>query len=97
MPISAAAEKLKRELNAPKDAPHEPVPAPKVVPKQQEIADPTKQKGKSQKTKLASKTNKSITQAEALIKGGVPPEEVPKFQDAHYWIQYFPPIGMVYI
>lgn len=26
---------------------------------------------------------------------GVPEEEIPKFQDATYWIKYFPELGLV--
>ena len=49
-------------------------------------------KFKGKKTKLVTKTA-GKRQWEILVQCGVPMDEIPKFVDAEYWLQYFPPHG----
>ena len=56
-------------------------------------ADPTKHKGK--KTKVAQKTGKAKSQWEIMKMLGLSDKQIPKFQNAEHWLQYFPPPAKV--
>eukprot|EP01132_Coremiostelium_polycephalum_P006250 gene6250-7781_t len=100
MPIKVCADKLKREIelygNPPvfpvaTEEPKEQTPAPtENKPKTKE--DPLS--FKSKKTKAASKSDGSTTQWEIMKKLGISDEEIPKFADSAYWLNYFPPYCM---
>lgn len=96
MPIKACADKLKREIeefgNPPKfpaKQTEEPGAAKEEVV---ENIDPTK--GHSKKSKAAAKTGDAKFQWQIMEGMGVPPSEIPKFSDAEYWLDYFPPFAM---
>jgi leucyl-tRNA synthetase len=135
MPIQAAANRLKREIEtgahlkalqggstgsdssvADADAPEpEPVQPPQP-PTTVEIAsttlasqsttstttttdDKVKELGKftGKKTKAVAKgtAGATVTQYEILLRSGIPPEDIPAFQDPTHWLKYFPPLGEV--
>ncbi|MCJ1309094.1 cytosolic leucyl tRNA synthetase [Agyrium rufum] len=52
--------------------------------------DVTKFSGK--KSKAAAKTVKMKYQFQIMLAQGIPREEIHKFADASYWLQYFPPL-----
>eukprot|EP01080_Neovahlkampfia_damariscottae_P009492 gene9492-1698_t len=95
MPIVAAADKLKREIQTYGNPPTFPVE--EVVEKKQEVkvekeVDPTKFSGA--KGKLAGKTDKKAVYQWNILKGmGISEEEIPKFADPVYWTSFFPPLG----
>jgi len=93
MPISAAADRLKREIKVygnPPIFPHPPA-EPEVVEKV--AAVPGKFKGK--KTKAAQKSGGSKSQWEILRMLGISDEDIPEFQNAEHWLGYFPPPAKV--
>jgi len=49
----------------------------------------------AKKGKAASKAQASATQAEILESMGIPKEEIPRFVDPYYWLEYFPPLAKV--
>ncbi|KAI1625684.1 leucyl-tRNA synthetase [Exophiala viscosa] len=49
-------------------------------------------KFKSKKSKAAAKTTKANYQFQTMLAMGIPKEEIHKFADANYWLQYFPPL-----
>ena len=51
-------------------------------------------KAKGGKTKLIQKTGTGIVRQWNILKKMVPEDEIPSFQDALYWLSYFPPIGV---
>lgn len=51
-------------------------------------------KSKGNKTKLVQKTGTGIVRQWNILVKMVPVEEIPLFQDALYWLSYFPPIGV---
>lgn len=48
-------------------------------------------KFKSKKGKQAAKTVKTNYQFQTMLTMGIPKEEIHKFSDASYWLEYFPP------
>ena len=93
MPIQSAAGNLKRELEA-RDEP-EPEATTEAVTTgeldQQRLADGV---FKGKKTKAKAKSG-GLPQSEILRSMGVPEEEIPKFTNPDYWLDYFPPYGQV--
>jgi hypothetical protein len=79
MPIQAAANKLKRELETADDDELEPAPAAAAADTE---AKPSSETAlgtfRGKKTKLVSKTG-TATQYDILLKSGVPEAEIPKF------------------
>lgn len=49
-------------------------------------------KFKSKKGKAAAKTVKTNYQFQTMLAMGIPKEEIHKFADANYWLEYFPPL-----
>ncbi|QKX63363.1 uncharacterized protein TRUGW13939_10533 [Talaromyces rugulosus] len=97
MPILACADKLKDEIKkfgtkfeGYKE--EEAVPDQPPAPTQDTAVDPTKFSG--QKSKAAAKTIKAKYQFQIMLSIGIPLEEIHKFSDAHYWLQYFPPLAI---
>ena len=94
MPIQAAANRLKRELEGEgkEEAKVEQAPA-------DDQDAPGSASGQavgvfhSKKTKAQAKTGNAATQASILRSCKVAEEEIPKFVDPEYWLKYFPPYG----
>ena len=104
MPIQAAANKLKAEIENygcppkfPEDDPE--VRAQMEAELQAEAEakaakqDPDK-KAKGGKTKLVQKTGSGIVRQWNILAKMVPHEEIPQFVDPEHWLNYFPPIGV---
>ena len=62
-------------------------PAPTQAETKEDITKFTSKKGKT-----AAKTVKMKYQFQIMLALGIPREEIHKFADAHYWLQYFPPL-----
>ncbi|EPY50222.1 cytoplasmic leucine-tRNA ligase Lrs1 [Schizosaccharomyces cryophilus OY26] len=93
MPICASADKLSREMEM--FGPNFIVPEEEeqtVSPKQENAKneDVTKHSGK--KSKAASKTAAVKYQFQIMESLGIPRNEISKFADAKYWLEYFPPL-----
>ncbi|XP_056634645.1 leucine--tRNA ligase, cytoplasmic [Diorhabda sublineata] len=88
MPIKACADKLKREMelygNPPKFPNVEEV-------KEEENDGIPKDKSKSKKSKAVAKTGPAKYQWQIMQSIGIKDEDIPKFADALYWCEYFPP------
>jgi leucyl-tRNA synthetase len=84
MPIKAASDTLKREI--------EMYGNPPKFPTEEEGASAASDANLSKKA--ASKAS-SKYQWEIMEQSGVPPSEITKFTDATYWLKYFPPIAKV--
>ena len=103
MPIQAAANKLKMEIEKYGCPPvfdagpseEELAAAAKVAEEEAAAkAAATGQKlRKKKKGKLAKKTGKAKTQWDILKMSGIPEEEIPAFVDPLHWLGYFPPRG----
>jgi len=90
MPIQAAANRLKREIETGKTKSEQ----PKVEEVKEEKKEDTKKGGKGKKDAKAKAPAKvPPTQYEILVQLGIAEEEIPKFKDAKYWLEYFPPKG----
>eukprot|EP00956_Cyclotella_meneghiniana_P021892 scaffold40578_cov72-Cyclotella_meneghiniana.AAC.6 len=104
MPIQAAANKLKAEMEQYGTPPKFPEEDPEVRAKMEaELAAAAKAKAdkdkaeggkKGGKTKLVQKTGTGIVRQWNILKRMVPEEEIPCFADPVYWLMYFPPIGV---
>jgi leucyl-tRNA synthetase len=101
MPIKACADKLVREIenfgqnfeNCPVDAVKDENkdPAPPAPVQQVTKEDVTKFSAK--KSKVNAKTNVALKyQFQIMLALGIPIEEIHKFADPQYWLQYFPPL-----
>lgn len=96
MPIKASADKLVREIemfgknfeNAPKDEVEEEV-ADKPAAAKEDLS-----KFSSKKSKAAAKQGRAKYQFEIMLQLGIPREEIHKFADGNYWIEYFPALCM---
>ncbi|GKT34493.1 Leucine--tRNA ligase, cytoplasmic, partial [Aduncisulcus paluster] len=103
MPIVAAALKLKEEIDefgCPPVFPEDEetvVQTPHTKPEEEKVPEDITGKAlgqfKTKKSKLAAKTG-NARQWTILESMGVDVEEIPKFVEAKYWLQYFPPIAM---
>ncbi|KAL8921893.1 MAG: hypothetical protein Q9208_005497 [Pyrenodesmia sp. 3 TL-2023] len=97
MPIKACADKLTEDVrrfgknferyqeehvNA-----DEPVPAPTQAETKDDITKFT-----SKKSKATAKGVKLKYQFQIMLALGIPREEIHKFADANYWLEYFPPL-----
>ena len=105
MPIQAAANKLKNEIEtfglencrAGKFETEEELAAKlaemKLLAEQKaQGVDTNIGKHKGKKTKLVAKTGKK-KQWEIMVMLNIPLDEIPKFTDAEYWLKFFPPYG----
>jgi leucyl-tRNA synthetase len=82
MPISAAANRIKREMQEAQEALNNPVSEAAVA----EGKKPAEKKD-------AKKVEEKKKQSEILEQIGIPKEEIPNFADPNYWLEYFPPRG----
>ncbi|EGV60825.1 cytosolic leucyl tRNA synthetase [Yamadazyma tenuis] len=92
MPIKAAADKIKREIEDFGEdfsgCPPEDVEEEEVKPEKAKSEDVTKFKAK--KSKAVAKQGRGKYQFEIMLQLGISREEVAKFADPHYWLEYFP-------
>jgi len=101
MPIQAAANKLKYEVNTYGDPPAFPdnddTPSEKKKihndSTQAQIAALAK-KGKGKKAKVQSKSAGTAYQWDALVKMDIPESQISAFADPRKWLSYFPPLGV---
>lgn len=99
MPIKACADKLVREIELygqnferfPDEVIEEP-PAADAAPAQAETKTDLG-KFSAKKGKAAAKSVQSKLQFQIMLAQGIPVEEIHKFADPFYWIQYFPPLA----
>lgn len=78
MPIKASADKLKKEI--------ETYGCPPQFP-----SDESSTNANVKHSKVAVKTGGAKYQWNILQSIGIPDEEIPKFADTAYWLEYFPP------
>lgn len=100
MPIKACADKLIREIEMFGDK-FERCPVAEVEGEPNgEIPAPTQETTKADVTKFSAKKSKASAKTNVKLKYqfqimlalGIPVEEVHKFADAAYWLEYFPPL-----
>ncbi|KAF4323414.1 hypothetical protein BBO99_00003136 [Phytophthora kernoviae] len=95
MPIQAAANKLKMELEkygCPPDFSIDVDEKPKAQAAKSVEASVNKAHGK--KSKAAAKTGGVVHQYDILKISNIPKDEIPNFHDPLYWLKYFPPHAM---
>ncbi|XP_006148100.1 leucine--tRNA ligase, cytoplasmic isoform X1 [Tupaia chinensis] len=95
MPIKACADKLKREIElygCPPDFPDEEEEEEENSVKTGDMIIKDKAKGK--KSKAAAKTGSSKYQWSIMKSLGLSDEEIVKFSEAEYWLDYFPPLAV---
>jgi len=93
MPIKACADKLKREMEDfgyPPQFPEDFVPQ---VEKKKDVEAELLNKSKSKKSKATAKKAGASFQWQIMKLLGLQDEEIKKFADANYWLQYFPPLA----
>ena len=95
MPIQAAANRLKMEITSGKIRSEQPkVEAAPAKPAAKADDKKGKAKGGDKKAAAAPVVAKvPPTQYEILLQIGISETEIPKFQDALHWLQFFPPVG----
>lgn len=81
MPIKAASDKLKKEIEL--------YGNPPVFPAPEEGEEVKKEKH----AKLAAKAGGSKYQWDIMKMLGIPENDIAAFQDANHWLKFFPPIG----
>ena len=91
MPIKACADKLKRELEEYGFPPVFPVEESVQINEDKSNEPVIKDKSKSKKSKLIAKSGGLKYQWQIMKALGLENEEIKKFADPHYWLQYFPP------
>uniref|UniRef100_H3G7T4 leucine--tRNA ligase n=1 Tax=Phytophthora ramorum TaxID=164328 RepID=H3G7T4_PHYRM len=91
MPIQAAANKLKRELEQYGCPPDFSRGQEDKTPTAKKPAEGSLDKAHGKKSKAAAKTGGVVHQYDILKISHVPEDEIPKFHDPLYWLQYFPP------
>lgn len=93
MPIKACADKLKRELETfgyPPTFPSDQDEAPVEV--ERDVIPKDKSKGK--KSKAVAKTGAGKYQWQIMQSLGLEDQEIRKFADTDYWLEYFPPLAI---
>jgi leucyl-tRNA synthetase len=92
MPIKACADKLSREIEEFGYPPNFPKTEEESVVEEKSLADEiTKDKSKGKKTKVMQKTGTAKYQWQIMQSLGLEDEEIKKFADPLYWLDYFPP------
>ncbi|RZC35227.1 leucine--tRNA ligase, cytoplasmic, partial [Asbolus verrucosus] len=93
MPIKACADKLKREMEMFGYPPKFPKEEEEV--KAVEIDDVVpKDKSKGKKSKAVAKAGAAKYQWQIMYSLGLDDEEIKKFADTDYWLDYFPPLAV---
>ncbi|XP_050299958.1 leucine--tRNA ligase, cytoplasmic [Anthonomus grandis grandis] len=93
MPIKACADKLKREMElfgCPPQFPKE----EEEVNVQEESDGVPKDKSKGKKSKAVAKAGSAKYQWQIMESMGMKSEEIKKFAEADYWLDYFPPLAV---
>ncbi|KAG7807857.1 hypothetical protein KL921_004152 [Ogataea angusta] len=94
MPICAAADKLKREIEmfgedfskVPEED-EQPEEEAKTAAKKEDVT-----KFNAKKSKVQAKQGRGKYQFEIMEQLGIPRSEISKFADPYYWVTYFPPL-----
>ncbi|KAK4887053.1 hypothetical protein RN001_003324 [Aquatica leii] len=93
MPIKACADKLKREI--------EDYGCPPQFPLEEDVIETSekedvvlKDKSKGKKSKAVAKTGNIKYQWQIMQSLGMSDEEILKFADVNYWLDYFPPLAV---
>ncbi|XP_022705875.1 leucine--tRNA ligase, cytoplasmic-like isoform X2 [Varroa jacobsoni] len=98
MPIKACADKLVREMEQfgypPQFASEDDSPIDEKQKEKTSIEDQIKSKSKGKKSKVLAKTGSAKYQWEIMRSLGLPDDEIKKFANADYWLDYFPPAMM---
>lgn len=95
MPIKACADKLKRELELygyPPVFPLNEQEQNEKIENDQLIIPKDKSKGK--KSKAVAKSGSAKYQWQIMQSLGLSDEEIKKFAESAYWLEYFPPLAM---
>ncbi|KAH3685221.1 hypothetical protein WICPIJ_003815 [Wickerhamomyces pijperi] len=95
MPIRSSADKLAREaemfgplfLNLPEETEEAEEEKPKVAAKSEDVS-----KFKAKKSKAAAKQGRGKYQFEIMLQLGIAREDLIKFADPEYWLEFFPPL-----
>nr|CAD7605045.1 unnamed protein product [Timema genevievae] len=93
MPIKACSDKLKREMEDygfPPEFPDATIATPQII--DTDIFAKDKSKGK--KSKAVAKAGSSKYQWQIMQSLGLQDEEIKKFADSSYWLEYFPPLAV---
>ncbi|VDL91362.1 unnamed protein product [Schistocephalus solidus] len=93
-PIKASADKLAQEIAKYGCPPVFPVHTEQQTSAAKEETMIEANKSKSKKSKAVAKTGGIKYQWEILVSMGIPAEEIPKFTDPVYWLEYFPNLAM---
>jgi len=91
MPIKACADKIKRELETFGYPPQFPKEEEGKVEEKKSDEPIIKDKSKGKKSKAAAKQGPGKYQWQIMKSLGLDDEEIRKFADVDYWLQYFPP------
>jgi len=99
MPISAAAMKLEAilakrvEANESPEEDQEPVPV--IAGGEAEAAEEGNASGvfRAKKSKVQAKTG-GLDQYDIMVALGIDDQEIPKFTEPEYWLEYFPPLAV---
>ncbi|KAL1110265.1 hypothetical protein AAG570_008342 [Ranatra chinensis] len=94
MPIKACADKLKREMEQFGFPPNFSYDTKESVNKEGETDSLIIDKSKGKKSKASAKTVNSKYQWEIMQSLGLDDEEIRKFADESYWLDYFPPLAV---
>jgi leucyl-tRNA synthetase len=92
MPIKACADKLKREMEVFGYPPKFPEEEETKVEEVDDVVPRDKSKGK--KSKAVAKAGTAKYQWQIMYSLGMNDEEIKKFADADYWLDYFPPLAV---
>ena len=97
MPIQAAANKLKGEIQRFGNPPAFPEETVEVAQEEDSLAKEMAalgKKGKAKKSKVEQKGAGTSYQWQALEKMGIPSQDIAAFAEPHRWLDYFPPYGV---
>ncbi|XP_071570037.1 leucine--tRNA ligase, cytoplasmic [Temnothorax nylanderi] len=90
MPIKACADKLMREM----EIYGYPPKFPEEIEMVEKENDAPKDKSKGKKSKAVAKAGSAKYQWQIMQTLGLQNEEIKKFADAAYWLEYFPPLAV---
>lgn len=93
MPIKACADKLKREMELYGFPPKFPEDEEEQVVKEDNDGVP-KDKSKGKKSKAVAKAGSAKFQWQIMQSLGLEDQDIKKFADATYWLDYFPPLAV---
>lgn len=94
MPIKACADKLKREFELFGFPPQFPQEEEEDVKIEDDTDVVPKDKSKGKKSKAVAKAGGAKYQYHIMQSLGITDEEIRKFADADYWLEYFPPLAV---